>query len=273
MHLAARSGALILLVAGLVLGSCANNKAQVQTQESDEFTGTSLRSDLAGTEWDIVEMTGFPDDNVADGTFTFSDEQFEDDDERFGHYDGVNWSSSSIKWNESGFTVTAMGDTTDMGPPPGENRYLQSFFETAARIKITQNRDGTISLTRGEMTVTAERGQVDLAAELRSSLTGKQWRIVSMTGFPDDNVVAGDFAFTNEHFRYYDGSYRLFIEWRESGFAAKAIDRTGDIDREPDSGLYLGMLVPLWTHVEIVHNADSSLTLTQGGLTVVAEPA
>ncbi|MDE0066690.1 MAG: hypothetical protein OXN44_07440 [Acidimicrobiaceae bacterium] len=94
-----------------------------------------------------------------------------------------------------------------------------------------------------------------------------------MTGFPDDNVVAGDFAFTNESFRYYEGAYRLFVEWHESGFRARAIDRTGSINPEPDTGLYLGMLVPLWTRVEIVQNADGSLTLTRDELTVTAVPA
>lgn len=249
-----RVALVVLVVVGLVFGGCGSKQTQLQ-------------SDLVGTEWVIMEMTGFPENNFADATFTFKNDWF-------GYYDGVNWGSSEIMWNETGFAVTAGGISTDVGARDGDERYLHTLLESGTHVEIVQNDDGSLVLTRNEMTITAERGQIDLAAELQSSLTGTQWVIVAMTGFPDDNVVAGDFAFTNERFRYYDGFYRVKIEWHESGFTVREALPNKVMDPEPDDpGLYLGMLVPVRARVEIVQNDDGSLTLTQGELTVTAEPA
>ena len=156
----------LLVVVPILVGACGNERNQAQTRTEvqasarDDLMGDSWQRDLAGTLWNIVEMTGFPDDNVADGTFRFSDEAFKDgfegEEEWLGHYDGVNWSSSSIQWNESGFTVTGGGDTTAMLGPEGENRYLQTFFNTGARIEIVQNNDGSLTLIRDDLNVTAD---------------------------------------------------------------------------------------------------------------------
>ncbi len=169
---------LFLIFFGILVGACGNDKTQTQTQVQtpvgDDLVGTSLRSELAGTMWKIVEMAGFPDDNVAEGSMTFSEEGledgFKDEGEWFGHYDGVNWSSSTIKWNESGFTVTAQGATTNAGMAGGENRYLDTFFSTGARIDIIKRADGSLVLTRDQSTVIAEpvasgQGTVESAEE------------------------------------------------------------------------------------------------------------
>ncbi|MDE0700637.1 MAG: hypothetical protein F4Z58_03935 [Acidimicrobiaceae bacterium] len=110
---------------------------------------TQLQSDLVGTEWVVVEMTGFPDDNVVGGKFDFTNQ-------RFRYFDG-NHTSTHIEWNVTGFTVNDRGDSTAMAPPDDEpGRYLGNLVPVGARVEIVQNTDGSITLTQGDLTVTAE---------------------------------------------------------------------------------------------------------------------
>lgn len=107
-------------------------------------------------------------------------------------------------------------------------------------------------------------------------LVGTEWVIVKMAGFPGDNIVIGNFDFTNQRFRYYDGVNHasFIIAWDESGFTVKAGgDSTTVGVHEGYPGPYLKTLVPVGARVEIVRNADGSLTLTRDELTVTAEPA
>ncbi len=126
-----RATLVLLVIVGLVLAGCGSAKTQVQ-------------SNLVGTEWAIVEMTGFPDDNVVDGRFDFTNERF--------RYEHGNHASSEITWDESGFTVTATGTSTDMFI---EERYLDILVPVGARVEIVEEADGSLTLTRGELTVTA----------------------------------------------------------------------------------------------------------------------
>ena len=139
----------LFVVACFVLVSCGNE--------------TSLRSILACKEWNIIKMTGFPDDNVAEGTLTYFNVRIDDESNseepvrfRLHYYDGVNWGHSVIKWNESGFAVTATGDTTGAGVPDGEGRYLRTFFGAGSRIEIVQNVDGSVTLTKAQHAITVE---------------------------------------------------------------------------------------------------------------------
>ncbi len=130
-----RATLVLLVVVGLFLAGCGSEKTQVQ-------------SNLVGTEWAIVEMTGFPDNNVVDGRFDFTNERF--------RYEHGNHASSEITWNESGFTVTATGTSTDMFFYPSEARYLRTLVPVGARVEIVEEADGSLTLTRGELTVTAQ---------------------------------------------------------------------------------------------------------------------
>ncbi len=126
-----RATLVLLVVVGLFLAGCGSEKTQLQ-------------SNLVGTEWTIVEMTGFPDDNVVDGRFDFTNKRF--------RYENGNHASSEITWNESGFTVTAAGDSTTMFI---EGRYLDILVPVGAHVEIVEEVDGSLTLTRGELTVTA----------------------------------------------------------------------------------------------------------------------
>lgn len=111
---------------------------------------THLQSELVGTEWVIVEMTGFPDDNVVVGNFGFTNQ-------RFSYYDGVNHTSSEIMWNETGFTVKAGGTSTAVLAHDGyPGPYFDTLVPVRARVEIVRNTDGSLTLTRDELTVTAE---------------------------------------------------------------------------------------------------------------------
>ena len=65
-------------------------------------TVSELQGSLARTEWAVVEMTGFPEDNVVEGHFDFTDD-------RFRWFDGTNHSSVMIDWDDEGFSVGCGG--------------------------------------------------------------------------------------------------------------------------------------------------------------------
>ena len=126
--------AALLVVVGLVSSACG--------------TYALRKNDLAETAWVVVSMTGFPDDNIVEGAFDFTNE-------RFRYYDGVNHSSRLIEWTDNGFAITGGGTSTDARSRYGD-RYLSSFAEIGSEIDITRNADGTITLTRDNLVITAE---------------------------------------------------------------------------------------------------------------------
>ena len=151
----ARQWVVFFVLVGLFFGACGNKKTQLQSQiqveplvQSDPV-GTPFQSNLVDTEWVIVAMAGFPEDNFTDATFTLKNDWF-------GYYDGVNWGGSEIMWKDSGFTVIAAGTMTNMGPHEGDSRYLHTLVETRAHVEIIIRTDGSLTLTRGELMVTAE---------------------------------------------------------------------------------------------------------------------
>lgn len=131
---------LVCLVALTV--SCGNN--------DDEVVDTSAWNDLVDTTWAVTAMEGFTADRYADAYFGLSLD-------RFGYYDGVNWKNSKIVWTDSGFTVTVSGSSTDVGAMVDDERYLHELVETGVQVEITRNHDGTLTLTQGKRSVTAER--------------------------------------------------------------------------------------------------------------------
>ena len=264
-----RWAVLLLLVAvGVFLGACGDEKTQVQTDpvgtahsQTDPVATAQSQTDLVGTRWVVVEMAGFPDDNVVDGRFLFEIDWF-------GYHDGVNDASNEIMWNESGFTVTEEGDSTTMLGPPGEERYLNTLVETGAHVEVVQRADGSLTLTRGELMVTAVPFQKE------NDLVDTEWVVVEMTGFPNNNAADATFSFGSDRFGYYDGvnwgSHQII--WNESGFTGGtpgSVTNVGSYGPERS----LGTLVENGAQVEVVQRADSSLTLTRGELTVTAEPS
>lgn len=133
---------LVLLVAvGLALAACGGG----QTNAGSAYKAHSL----VGTDWVIVEMTGFPDDNINTGTFGFTNDLF-------SFFDGINQGSVYIMW-ESGFTVVEGGTATEMGVQEGDPQpYLGNILRRGARVEIVQNADGSLTLTQGERSVTAK---------------------------------------------------------------------------------------------------------------------
>lgn len=120
----------------LVLGGCGAKQTQLQ-------------SELVGTEWVIVEMTGFPDDNIVSGNFDFTNQ-------RFRYFDGVNHKTSEIDWNETGFTVKGGGDSTLMAHDDFPGPYLDTLVTAGTRVEIAKRADGSLTLTRGGLTVAAD---------------------------------------------------------------------------------------------------------------------
>ena len=121
-----------------------------KSNDDDELVEASPWSDLIDTTWEITAMAGFTADRHADATFSFRVD-------RFGYFDGVNWKGSEIVWTDSGFTVTQTGDSTSMGAEEGNERYLHELVEAGVQVEVTRNLDGTLTLTQGNRTVTAER--------------------------------------------------------------------------------------------------------------------
>ena len=127
-----------LVVASLIMSACV-----------DDFS-----SDLGGTEWVIVSMAGFPQDNIVEGSFDFTND-------RIRFHDGVNFSSRLIDWPEEGFTVEGGGDTTDVGVEDGDpQRYLTMFLSVDSSIGVAEDEQGRLTLSRNDgLTLTAEPGQ------------------------------------------------------------------------------------------------------------------
>jgi hypothetical protein len=113
---------------------------------SSDSGGTNLRGELVGTEWRVVSMTGFPDDNVAQGTFDFTPDRF-----RFS--DGVNWASNRIRWNGDGFAVEAGGDSTAAGYHDGPKSYFNTFSKVGATVTVVFNPDGSLTMSRDDLVV------------------------------------------------------------------------------------------------------------------------
>ena len=257
---------ILLVLVSLLLGGCGDDQSQVQTEpdgttqaRTEPVLAAQIQYDLVGTRWVVVDMAGFPDDNVVDGRFSFGNDWF-------GYHDGVNDAKSEIRWNESGFTVTVTGASTDNLGPPGEERYLNTLVETGAHVEVVQRADGSLTLAQGELMVTAEPFQKE------NDLVDTEWAVVEMAGFPNNNAADATFQFGSEWFGFYDGvnwgSHQII--WNESGFTGGAPGDMTDMGPPPGDERYLNTLVETGAHVEVVRRADGSLTLTRGELTVTA---
>ena len=251
---------ILLVLVSLLLGGCGDDQSQVQTEpdgttqaRTEPVLAAQIQYDLVGTRWVVVDMAGFPDDNVVDGRFSFGNDWF-------GYHDGVNDAKSEIRWNESGFTVTVTGASTDNLGPPGEERYLNTLVETGAHVEVVQRADGSLTLAQGELMVTAEPFQKE------NDLVDTEWAVVEMAGFPNNNAADATFQFGSEWFGFYDGvnwgSHQII--WNESGFTGGAPGDMTDMGPPPGDERYLNTLVETGAHVEVVRRADGSLTLTRG---------
>ncbi|MAG03277.1 MAG: hypothetical protein CL406_01505 [Acidimicrobiaceae bacterium] len=112
-------------------------------------SGGPLKRKLAGTEWVVVSMAGFPDDNVVDGAFDFTFD-------RFRYNDGVNFSSSGIKWDSTGFLIDGGGTSTAALAVPGPISHFNSFARIGSHVDVDIGEDGRLILTRDDLVVVAE---------------------------------------------------------------------------------------------------------------------
>lgn len=126
---------LVLLSALVLLQACAETEAEAE---------------LSGTEWEVVEMTGFPADVIVEGSFRLTaDEIFYDD--------GVNVGSFSIDWTDTGFVVAESGTATDAGAGP---LYLGQLIGGTGDSTTAVLDDETLTLTRNGLTVVAVPGSL-----------------------------------------------------------------------------------------------------------------
>lgn len=124
----------VLFLGALLLSGCSQTAAQSQ---------------LAGTEWEVTDMIGFPDDTDVVGTFRLtSGDLFFDD--------GANIGSVEIEWTETGFLVTESGTSTAVGSPA--SRRLDSFIAQLDTAVTTTLDDEVLTLTRNDMSIVAEPG-------------------------------------------------------------------------------------------------------------------
>lgn len=135
-----RSGTLyrliVLLSALALLQACAETEAEAE---------------LSGTEWEVVEMTGFPVDVMAEGSFRLTSDGFFYD-------DGVNVGSFSIDWTDTGFVVAGSGTATGAGAGP---RYLGQLVGGPGDSTTTVLDDETLTLTGNGLTVVAVPGSLE----------------------------------------------------------------------------------------------------------------
>lgn len=126
---------LVLLSALVLLQACAETVAEAE---------------LSGTEWEVVEMTGFPADVIVEGSFRLTSDGFFYD-------DGVNVGSSSIDWTDTGFVVTESGTATNAGAGP---RYLGQLIGGPGDSTTAVLNDETLTLTRDGLSVVALPGSL-----------------------------------------------------------------------------------------------------------------
>lgn len=111
--------------------------------------GAPLMFRLVATEWSVVSMDGFPEDNVVDGYFDFTLN-------RFRYYDGVNHASTKIRWDLTGFSVAESGASTAVLAAPGPVSHLNSFARIGSHVDVDIGEDGRLTLTRDDLAVVAE---------------------------------------------------------------------------------------------------------------------
>ncbi|MBS1265960.1 MAG: hypothetical protein MAG471_01824 [Acidimicrobiaceae bacterium] len=111
--------------------------------------GAPLMFKLVATEWVVVAMDGFPEDNVVDGEFDFTPN-------RFRYSDGVNFSSNKIRWDFTGFSVTGGGTSTAALAVPGPISHFNSFARIGSHVDVDIGEDGRLILTRDDLVVVAE---------------------------------------------------------------------------------------------------------------------
>ena len=111
--------------------------------------GAPLMFRLVATEWVVVSMDGFPEDNVVDGEFDFTPN-------RFRYSDGVNFSSNKIRWDLTGFSITEGGTSTAVLAGPGPVSHFNSFARIGTHVDVDVGEDGRLTLTRDDLVVVAK---------------------------------------------------------------------------------------------------------------------
>lgn len=273
----------IVLFGVLVLQACGQSGADVVAVAADSavveadvpVVEPTIEELLVGTQWDVVEMIGFPADNTVGNYVRFSSDDF-------GLFDGVGSSGAQIVWTDTGFLI---GETDEEAIERGP-RYLSRILH-GDDSEIAASLDGqTLTLTRDELTVIAERHDAALAADsavveevpeptIEELLLDTDWEVVDSSGFPADSIIEGTFSFGKDQdgvdwFSYFNGanSGGITIAWSDTGFTALGYSESNDAE---DTGYDMAAIVGLEGNQIVVTLDEQALTLVNDELTVVAE--
>ncbi len=113
-------------------------------------SGSEFERELVDTRWRVVEMAGFPEDNVASGSFSFGAD-------RFGCLDGFNDAWSKVQWNAEGFEFEKGGFSTAVLPHDGPRSYLADFPEVGSTVRVVISVDGSLTMTCDDLVVVGVR--------------------------------------------------------------------------------------------------------------------